>query len=160
MHQHAHCFSHVQLSDSMDCSLPGSSVHEDSPGKNTEVGCHELLQGIFPTQGSNPRLLCLLNWQAGSLPLVTPGKPISSMCCAVLSHLVMSDSLQPHRLQPARLLCPWGFSRQDYWSGLPCPPPGGLPDPGIKLRSPTLQLGSLPSDPPGKPQIGCCCCCC
>ena len=75
VHQHAHCFSHVQLSDSMDCSLPGSSVHEDSPGKNTEVGCHELLQGIFPTQGSNPRLLCLLNWQAGSLPLVTPGKP-------------------------------------------------------------------------------------
>ena len=59
----------------MDCSLPGSSVHEDSPGKNTELGCHELLQGIFPTQGSNPRLLCLLNWQAGSLPLVTPGKP-------------------------------------------------------------------------------------
>jgi len=37
----------------MDCSLPGSSVHGDSPGKNTGVGCHALLQGIFPTQGSN-----------------------------------------------------------------------------------------------------------
>ena len=36
---------------------PGSSVHEDSPGKNTGVGCHSLLQGIFPTQGSNPGLL-------------------------------------------------------------------------------------------------------
>ena len=35
--------------DAMDCSLPGSSVHEDSPGKNTEVGCHALLQGILPT---------------------------------------------------------------------------------------------------------------
>ena len=44
----------------------------DSPGKNTGVGCHFLLQGIFPTQGSNPRLLCLLHWQAGSLPLVPP----------------------------------------------------------------------------------------
>ena len=33
----------------MDCSLPGSSVHGDSPGKNTEVDCHALLQGIFPT---------------------------------------------------------------------------------------------------------------
>ena len=40
------------LCDPMDCSLPGFSVHEDSPGKNTEVGCHALLQGIFPTQDS------------------------------------------------------------------------------------------------------------
>ncbi|KAI4547702.1 hypothetical protein MJG53_000534 [Ovis ammon polii x Ovis aries] len=37
------------LSDPMDCSLPDSSVHGDSPGKNTGVGCHSLLQGIFPT---------------------------------------------------------------------------------------------------------------
>ena len=44
----------------------------------------------------------------------------------------MSDSLQPHGL-----LCPWGFSRQEYWSELPCPPPGDLPDPGIEPRSPT-----------------------
>jgi len=44
------------LCDSVDCSLPGSSVHQDSPGKNTGVGCHALLQGIFPTQGSNPGL--------------------------------------------------------------------------------------------------------
>ena len=41
----------------------------DSPGKNTGVGGHILLQAIFPTQGSNPHLLCLLHWQAGSLPL-------------------------------------------------------------------------------------------
>ena len=47
----------------------------DSPGKNTEVGCHILLQGIFPTQGSNPCLLCLLPWQPGSLSLAPPGKP-------------------------------------------------------------------------------------
>ena len=45
------------LCDSMDCSPPGSSIHGDSPGKNTGVGCHVLLQGIFPTQGSNPSLL-------------------------------------------------------------------------------------------------------
>ena len=41
----------------MDYSPPGSCVHGDSPGKNTEVGCHALLQGIFPTQGLNPELL-------------------------------------------------------------------------------------------------------
>ena len=44
------------LCDPMDCSLPDSSVHGDSPGKNTGVGCHALFQGIFPTQGSNPGL--------------------------------------------------------------------------------------------------------
>ena len=37
------------------------------------MGCHSLLQGIFPTQGSNPRLFHLLHWQVGSLPLVPPG---------------------------------------------------------------------------------------
>ena len=50
------------LCDPMDCNLPGS-VHGDSPGKNTGVGCHALLQEIFPTQGSNLHLLCLLHWQ-------------------------------------------------------------------------------------------------
>ena len=44
------------LCNSMDCSLPGSSVHGDSPGKNTGVGCHVLLQGFFPNQGSHPGL--------------------------------------------------------------------------------------------------------
>ena len=42
--------------DPMDCSLPGSSVHGDSPGKNIRVSYHALLQGIFPTQGSNSGL--------------------------------------------------------------------------------------------------------
>ena len=45
-----------------------------------------------------------------------------------------------------------GFSRQEYWSGLPCPPPEDLPNPGIKPRSPTLQVDSLPSESPGKPK--------
>ena len=46
------------------------------------------------------------------------------------------------------------FSRPEYWSGLPFPFPGDLPDPGIKPRSPTLQVDSLPSEPPGKPRVG------
>ena len=41
--------------------------------------------------------------------------------------------------------------QQEYWSGLPCPPPGDLPKPGIQPRSPALQRNSLPSEPPGKP---------
>ena len=54
----------------MDCSPPTRLLCPwDSPGKKTGVGCPALLQGIFPTQGSNPHLLRLLHWQAGSLPL-------------------------------------------------------------------------------------------
>ena len=64
------------LCDPTDCSPPGSSVHGDFPGKNTAVGCHALLQGVFLTQGSNPYLLHLQRWQAASLPLAPHGKPI------------------------------------------------------------------------------------
>ena len=46
------------------------------PSRNTGMGCHSLLQGIFTTQGLNPRLLCLLHWQADSLPLLHLGSPI------------------------------------------------------------------------------------
>ena len=73
------------------------------------------------------------------------------MCvCFVTQSL--SDSLQPHGLRPARLLCSQGFSRQVYWSGLPCPHPGDLPNPGIEPRSPALQADSIPTEPPGKPK--------
>ena len=72
-----------------------------------------------------------------------------TMC--VLSHSIMSDSSWSHGLQPTGFLCPWGFSRQEYWSGLPCPPPGDLPNPGIEPRSPELQTDSLPTERPGKP---------
>ena len=104
--------------------LPG-----DLPGKNTGVGCHALLQGIFPTQGSNPgvphcrRILYCLNHQ-GSPRIPTreaqefpPGKP------------------------------------QEYWSGQPIPSPGELSDPGIKPGSPALQADSLPAELPTKPNI-------
>jgi len=45
------------------------------------------------------------------------------------------------------------FSRQEYWSGLPFPSPGDLPDSGIEPRSPVLQVDSLPSEPPEKPGV-------
>ena len=57
----------------MDCRPSGSSAHGDSPGKNTGVGCHALLQGIFSTQGSNPgfphcrRILYQLNHQGSPI---------------------------------------------------------------------------------------------
>ena len=66
---------------------------------------------------------------------------------------VVSDSLQPHGLWPARLRCPWGFSRQEYWSGFPKPSSRDLPNPGIQPRILALQADSLPSEPPGNPRI-------
>ena len=66
----------------------------------------------------------------------------------------MSDSLQPHglfcNLQPPLSM---GFSRQEYWSELPFPSPGDLPDSGIEPRFPALQVDSLLSEPPRKPKI-------
>ena len=61
------------------------------------MGCHVLLQAIFPTQESNPRPLHLLHWQADSLPLVPPGEPSSSL----LAPIPFFHSL-PHQCQPAR----------------------------------------------------------
>ena len=63
------------LCDPVDCSLPGSSVHGILQAwtlEKTEVGFHALLQGIFLTQGLN---LCLMHWQAGSLPLAPSEQP-------------------------------------------------------------------------------------
>ena len=71
----------------------------------------------------------------------------------LLSHSAVSDSLWFHGLQPTRLLCPWDFSRQGYWSELPFPSPGDFPDPGVEPGSPALQADSLSSEPPGKPKM-------
>ena len=65
---------------------------------------------------------------------------IHMLCCA--------QSLSPFHGAPPSM----GLSRQEYWSGLTCTPPGNLPNPGIEPRSPALQVDSLPSEPPGKPK--------
>ena len=69
---------------------------------------------------------------------------------------VMVNCLQPYSLQPVRLLCLRDFSRQEYWSGLPFPLPGDLPNPGIKPlspASPALLVDSLPLSHQGSPFI-------
>ena len=64
----------LTLCDPLDCSLPGSSVHENSPGKNTGVGCKLSSRGSSWLRAQTC-ISCLLNWQAGSLSLAPPGKP-------------------------------------------------------------------------------------
>ena len=63
-----------------DSATPWTVAHQaplsiDSPGKDTEMGCHVLLQEIFPTQGSNLCLQHLLHWQVDSLPMCHLGSP-------------------------------------------------------------------------------------
>ena len=65
------------------------------------------------------------------------------------SFSVISHSLQSHGVAPWATLS-MGFSRQEYWSGLPCPSPGDLPNPGIEFWSPELWADSLPSEPAGE----------
>ena len=95
----------------------------NSPGKNTRVGCHFLLQGIFPTQRSNPgflhcrQILCHLNhqgtekvlnkWQLLLLDIMNLTlKAILNIWFVVCACLLTSDSLPPYELYPTRLLCP------------------------------------------------------
>ena len=76
-------------------------------------------------------------------------------------HIVVHASVISHFSHVWLFVTPWtvahqtplsmGLSRQKYWSGLPCCPPGDLPNPGIQLRSPALQADSLPAELPRKP---------
>ena len=85
------------------------------PGHNVRVDCHFLLQGIFPTQKSNPGLLNLLHWQVDSLPLA-PLRAPCCCCCKVAS--VASDSVQPHIRQPITLSHPWDSPGKNNGVGL------------------------------------------
>ena len=68
-------FSHIQLFATLWAVACQSPLSMGFSSKNTGMCCHDLLQGLFPTQGTNLHLLCLLHWQVGSLPLASPGKP-------------------------------------------------------------------------------------
>ena len=127
-------------SDPMDCSLPGPSVH-----------------GIFQARVLEWVASAFSGWYQhsywhGASALGPPGweaAPQSSswllwLILVCVSCSVVSNSLQPYVACQAPLSM--GFSRQEYWSGLPIPSPGDLPDPEIEPGSPALQIDSLQSD--------------
>ena len=131
---------HFWLCDPVDCGPPGSSVYGHSPGKNTAVGCRALLQGIFPTQGSN-YVSCISRWvlyhwyHLGS-PLVTQSCPTlcNLMDCSPTGSFV-------HGTPQARIL-----------ECVAIPLSGDLLIPGIESMSSGLWAGSLLSELPGKPK--------
>ena len=113
----------------------------DFPGKNTGEGYPLLLQGIFLTQGSNPRLLYCMQ----ILTIEPPGKPLI-FSCYVLGCFSCVQLFAPLWTVAHQAPSSMGFSRQEHWSGSPCPPPGDLPHPGAKpvsLISPALASGFL-----------------
>ena len=103
---HDHCVCSVAqscptLCDPVDCSLPGILCPWEYPGKNTRVGCHYLLQGIFLTQGWSPHLLCLLHRQVDSLPLHHLGKPPCDYYNAPLG----KSKYKAHNIVPLKKIC-------------------------------------------------------
>ena len=113
----------------------------DSPGKNSGVVTIPFSRGSSQSRRPKPG--------DGFFTICTI-READVLCCAVFSRPVLYDPSQSHVQQPARLLCSLGFSRQEYWSGLPCPPPTDLPSSGIEPRSPASQANSLLSEPSGK----------
>ena len=99
------------LWDLVDHNPPGSSVDGESPGKKTGVGCQVLLQGIFLTQGWNPRLLWPLHWHAGSLPLAPPGTGVTFFLqllgniTKVTTYIIMQPRISLERMNAI----------SDYW---------------------------------------------
>ena len=124
------------LSNPMDCSLPGSSVCGIFQARVLEWGA-------IASQGGCKEPLCLLF-------LKSCGE-IHVMCTCVLSHVrFYATPWAVAHQAPVSV----GFPRKEYWSGLPFPTPGDLPDPGIKpvsLASPALAGGFFTTVPPGKP---------
>ena len=74
-----------------------------------------------------------------------------AVCVVCVSCSVLSDSLHPPWTVARQAPLSLGFSKQEYWSGLPCLPPRDLPNPEIELGSPALEADSLLSESPGKP---------
>ena len=124
-------FSHVQLS-----AVPWTIAHRphcpwDSPGKNTGVACHFLLQGIF--------------WPRDQTHVFWIGRWF-------LYHWATCEDLSWFMKVKAAQSCLTLQPRPEHWSGQPFPSPGDLPNSGIKPRLPTLQADSLPAEPQGKPK--------
>ena len=124
----------------MNRSTPGLPVYHHLP-ELTQTHVHRVGDAIQPSH-----------------PLSSPFPPAPNPS----QHQSLLHMLKVKSLSRVRLFAiPWtiahqdplsmGFSRQEYWRGLPFPSPGDLPNPGIKPRSPALQADALPSEPPEKP---------
>ena len=91
------CLKSLTLCEPLDCSPPGSSIHGISHARILEWVAISSSRGIFLTQGSNSHILCVLHWQAGSLPLAPPGKPDLAGLFLKLDNSLMNREAQKSR---------------------------------------------------------------
>ena len=141
----AHMLSCAALSDSF--ATPYALTSQGT--LSVEFSRQECWSGFsFPTPADlpNPEIKTV---SLGS-PALAGGFFISEPMYAAVLCLVAQSCPTLCNSMDCRLFCPWGFSRQEYWSGLPCTPLGDRLKPGIEPRSPLLQANSLLSEPPGK----------
>ena len=110
------------------------------PGKTTEASVWQ----HFPMWGIVPSCLSCLSW---IIVTVSASPSLSEKTSQLLSRVRLFTTPWTVAYQASLSM---GFSRQEYWSGLPFPSPGDLPDPGIEPSSPTLEADTLTSEPPGK----------
>ena len=85
---------------------------------------------------------------------------LTDLCARVLSHFNLVLLFATLWAVEGWALLSMGFSRKEYWSALPCPPPGDLPNPGIKSVFPALQVDPIALNHWGNPLTDLCCCCC
>ena len=138
----------------MHYSLPGSFVHGILQARILECVAISFSSVWFMLYSKMTQLYTYIFFIFFSIMIFVQAIEYSSLWYTVKSesdsHSVMSDSMQPPWTIAHQAFLSMEFSRQEYWSGLPCLPPGDLPDSGIKPRFPALQADSLPSEPPGK----------
>ena len=112
-------FSHVPLFVTPWTAAHQAPLSMDSPGKNTGVDCHAILQGIFLTQGSNLRLLCLLHWRTGFFTTSATWEAYKHVKVKVKSlsrvRLLVTPWTTAHQA-----LCPWGFPGKSTGVGCHC----------------------------------------
>ena len=141
----------------------GSEPHRNCSQSWAECMCHLSLPIGFVLVRTGRGIWGILIMIFGPITTTSPKGIIIEQLFYVSEPFSSSMKVKVKSLSRARLFAtPWtvayqappsmGFSRQEYWSGLPFPSPGYLPNPGIEPRSPTFQVDALTSEPPGKPK--------
>ena len=145
----------LTLCNPIDCSPPGSSV----PGI-LQARTLEWVAISFSNACMHAKSLQSCLTLCDPMDSSPPGSPVPGILQARIlewAAISLSDLIAKSRLtlwiMALQASLSKGFSRQEYWSGLPFPSPGNLPNPGIQLGSPALQGDALTSEPPGKPPV-------
>ena len=140
LHVNSHLWVFVSLF-CLGCPHPPAGINHQILPEHVLCAKHRGLWGFRV-------MVLVLRASAAITAVLLKGTHKDGSGSASISQSVVSDTFA-HQVSLSM-----GFSRQEYWSGLPFPPAGDLPNPGIEPWCPALQKDSLPSEPPGDPVLG------